>query len=387
MSTWYLPASPSRHSDRELAYASPQVSSTPGEAGASHNEEGKLGADGRRRRFHDSKKDQCGLTSDGFLNENMRVGGPYLCSFPVESVFLKGRDPIFDQRGGGKVPLNMILRTLVRYEVDVTDIVPMGRRSKVNPEPGPVPTVLVVAKRKVIDETWLMACRDIRAGLVELGHDDIAVEILSWANYEARKMFVVESTHEIVPVWTDVLNLIMDIIPINEVNMIGCYRRGRSYDAAENPPTVVILVALHSNRDWRETRESIVDILDRFQLPMVAVEMLKGALERTGDSYPGDLNPNDIKGPARIGGSLGSSEVKHSSSTFGGFIDLKCPQTGLWKMFGLTCYHCVVPPEEHRSKDMVKSKWHSILFLNPISTYRRLSSLQNTTYGTPREYQ
>lgn len=183
------------------------------------------------------------------------------------------------------------------------------------------------------------------------------------------------------------LNLITDIIPINEVSMVGCYRRGRSNDAAENPPTVVILVALHSNRDWMVTRESIVDILDRFQLPMVAVEILKDTLERTGDSYPGDLNSNDIKGPARIGGSLGSSEVKHSSSTFGGLIDLKCPQTGLWKMFGLTCYHCVVPPEEHRSKDMVKSKLRSILFPNPISTYRRLSSLQNTRYGTPRGYQ
>ncbi|KAJ5736091.1 uncharacterized protein N7483_001216 [Penicillium malachiteum] len=94
--------SSSRNSDFELAYASPVVlslkgaileslrqhNSNKGQPRGSNDESGKLSTDGRKRRSHGSSSDEDCMTPDGFLNEDLRVGGPYICSFPVEMTLI-----------------------------------------------------------------------------------------------------------------------------------------------------------------------------------------------------------------------------------------------------------------------------------------------------------
>lgn len=70
-----------------------------------------------------------------------------------------------------------------------------------------------------------------------------------------------------------------------------------------------------------------------------------GVVQRAGPSQVG-LNRGSIAGPAQFGESLEVAGLPHASSTFGGFVELKSPRTGQWLVFGLTCYHCVVPPAE-----------------------------------------
>lgn len=60
--------------------------------------------------------------------------------------------------------------------------------------------------------------------------------------------------------------------------MVGCDRVGHSEEVKDNPPTVLVLVNMHSTRDWKDVREAIVGLLDQHELPMVAVEISKDRL-------------------------------------------------------------------------------------------------------------
>ena len=96
-----LAQSASRGSKHELSYASPLVIRMRGdlpdtESLERHNskrqsegfndEDGKLGDDGRKRRSWGSSDDEGPLTHDNLHNEDLRVGGPYLCSIPTANV-------------------------------------------------------------------------------------------------------------------------------------------------------------------------------------------------------------------------------------------------------------------------------------------------------------
>lgn len=97
MLAWKLPVRLSRGSDRELAYVSPKIETIigidPGEYMSQlsikeprSSTDGKLESDGRRRRSRHSSDDEGEMFKDGFINEDLRVGGPYLCSLPVETI-------------------------------------------------------------------------------------------------------------------------------------------------------------------------------------------------------------------------------------------------------------------------------------------------------------
>jgi len=90
----------------------------------------------------------------------------------------------------------------------------------------------------------------------------------------------------------------MDVADFDHVNMVGFYRRGAGWDAVENPPTVMVLVTTHNTCDLKETRESTVQILDRFGLSMVAVDIVKDTIERAGAGWgcPVKLSRDIIRG-------------------------------------------------------------------------------------------
>lgn len=116
-------------------------------------------------------------------------------------------------------------------------------------------------------------------------------------------------------------------VDLDEINIMGCYRRGRSSLIEDNPATGRVLVNSPKHREMERNPEVIVDILDSFQLPMVAVEVRKGAVHRSGPNKV-DLEREVVQGQAQFGVSMGIPGIENVSSTFGGFIELKSSITG-----------------------------------------------------------
>lgn len=69
-------------SDLELAYASPS------------------GPHGRKRRCRGYSDDEGHLTADGFTNEDLRVGGPYLFSLPARNIHITKEHPLYSRLHG-----------------------------------------------------------------------------------------------------------------------------------------------------------------------------------------------------------------------------------------------------------------------------------------------
>ena len=121
--------------------------------------------------------------------------------------------------------------------------------------------------------------------------------------------------------------IILKLLDPNEVNMVGCHRRGR-----DNFPTVAVVVNHKVNKSWKGTRQRIIAVLDSYQLSMVAVEIVKGTIERAAKSQI-ELRRSHIQRPDEFDSSLGLEGLVHASSIFGGFVQLKRPDTmlPLWK--------------------------------------------------------
>lgn len=66
-------------SDLELAYASPS------------------GPDGRTSRYRGCSNDEGNLTDDGFINEDIRVGGPHLCALPARYIPITKNHPLYSR--------------------------------------------------------------------------------------------------------------------------------------------------------------------------------------------------------------------------------------------------------------------------------------------------
>lgn len=356
MRTWKLPIHLSRGSDRELAYVSPKietiVSGLPKPISQLSIKEprsstdGKLGPDRRRRRSRHSSDDEGELLEDGFVNEDIRVGGPYLCLLPVKRIPMTSTH--HGKTNNTKALCQGIVNILNKKKISPSFLQPVGRLSKQNPEKTPVPTMLILAKRGELDETWLQTTREVHAYLLEKGIQDMAVELADPAAFQPLLTSTIKHSDKVFHWWEKVLAEILKFLDPKEVNMVGCHRRGRDTNGADNFPTVVVVVDPKIDKSWKATRERIIAILDSYQLSMVGVEIIKGTVERAAKSQVG-LRRSHIQGPAQFGVSLGLEGLAHSSSTFGGFVELKRPDTGVWVTFGLTCYHCVVPPWEKRT--------------------------------------
>lgn len=221
----------------------------------------------------------------------------------------------------------------------------LERRFKVNPEEEPVMTAFITATRRKVDNTWLNASREIRAYLCDQTLEEVSVEIADPELFRPRHIFPVLKTDAVFPIWDTVRDTILNEINLVDVQMVGCYRLGKSVNLHDNPPTVLVLVSTKSNRTWKDTREVIVNILHRFNLPTVAVEICKDEIRRSGGTA-GQIDRTILRGPAKLGQGLGIAWKEKASGTFGGFIELKSPTTGLWRTFGITSLHWLIPEKK-----------------------------------------
>ncbi|KAJ5578631.1 uncharacterized protein N7459_007595 [Penicillium hispanicum] len=367
MSTITLSSSTSRGSDFELAYASPIILKAKGadvesisrheskrsQQRAYSDESGKLTSDGRKRRSRGSSDDEGQLTFDGLSNEDLRVGGPYLCSLPVKTITIAAGDPLYPIAEVDSHIMEQVHKTLAQHNMHRVLPALVKRRSHFNPENEPIPTILLLATRQKVDNEWLHIVREIRDYLVQAHLQEVSVEIADPEIFKPPHISPVLKTDPIFDKWDELLNVILREINLQDIGAIGCFRRGRSTKTTDNPPTVLFTVSTKSNKSWKSSRDFVVKILDRFRLPMVAVEYVKDEIHHTCFRNKG-IDRELLKGKARIGQSLGISGDDSSSGTLGSFVELQ-RANGSWQPFALTCFHCVMPEEYNAKGDRLEA--------------------------------
>jgi len=375
MTTTSLTRSTSRGSSFELAYASPVISlgalrlmgvgteslerhdSKRHRPRAFNDEEGKYGEDGRKRRSLGSSDDEGEITVDGFSNEDLRVGGPYLCSLPLLTIPILVAHPLHgllqekvSSGGTFSERIHAILRdkgvSLIAsgpWDHPVTFCL---RQSKYYPEDEPIPTILILATRFVVDDDWLQAARRIHSLLRQERVARISVEIADPQAFRQPSMSPVLDSDPIWNKWSSVLSDILRTVELRDIQLIGCYRRGRN-KGKENPVTILVIVNIDSQRKWRNTREIITKILDMWTLPLVAVEIIKDRRSSLKDPVEPEaktgFNTELLTGRAMAGGPIAHSSNDQGSGTLGGFIELQGPSTQKWTCFALTCFHVINP--------------------------------------------
>lgn len=373
MSTTYLTRSKSRGSDFELAYASPIVSQTVlkrmGADMASlhrHNskkyrpralndEAGKPSEDGRKRRSRGSSDDEGKIAEDGFSNEDLRVGGPYLCSIPLKSYPLSKRNllhALLQHKVSGEDTISSRIHRILRNRnISLLSAGPYDssvklflRQSDFNPEPEPIPTIVISARRQVVDDLWLQTARQIYFLLRQEKFGHVSVEILDPQALCPPTTLPVAHLDPMFNKWDSVLAQILRAVDRTDIQHIGCFRRGRNI-GNENPVTVLVIVHFNSKKNWRATRDLIADILKRSNLPMVAVEIVKDkrvslmADVKEEKGFKMEL----LDGRAMAGGPIAHIKNNAAPGTLGGFVELQNPKNLKWYCFALTCFHVVNP--------------------------------------------
>ncbi|KAJ5360905.1 hypothetical protein N7517_010096 [Penicillium concentricum] len=380
-----LARSASRGSKHELSYASPLVVRVRGDqpdreslerhdskrrSRGFNDEDGKIGQDGRKRRSRGSSDDEGQLTEDNLHNEDLRVGGPYLCSIPTTSVVVPRDHPKFRltciEYDEGRELSKKILSVIDKYHLNQDDIGIrfsfLGRRSMIDPEPQPCLTLWIPANRETVDNTWLRCARELRGLLVSNGLASCSVEIADPIAFTPMKTFPVLQEDKIFQQWEPLLKELLGRLDLTSVRSIGCFRRGRSSEHLDCAPTVLILV--DRNQDWTEAREKVVSILKTRRLQMVAVEIVMDRPVYQAPRRCEGISTGLLEGFRKNDGrtmatqSIASSQNHDGSGTLGCFVKLKHPSSDQWETFALTCWHMVVPPLadlSHRDKGVIKN--------------------------------
>lgn len=176
------------------------------------------------------------MDSDGYLFANRRAGGPYLCSLPARTVALR---PEYIRNGpDSQQAVGAAIRILKEENFPYQDVSFGGRRSVVDPEPAPVPTVLIVTHHPV-----RATAKRIQQNLAaSFPNGDICVEMIDPLLFLPIRTFPVEESHPIFPRWDRICEEILKKCDKREWTSVECWRWGTRKSAAENPVTVVVSV-------------------------------------------------------------------------------------------------------------------------------------------------
>ncbi|KAH8430003.1 uncharacterized protein LDX57_007676 [Aspergillus melleus] len=340
------PPRASRGSEREESYASPKCLHLVGS--------GPSSSDGRKRRNHGSSSDEEHVVKwDGFSDEDLRVGGPYLCAIPVKTIAVPTDHPFYSRVVENVAPLNQGVRDiLATADIRFHDMGFCGRTSVYDPEPTPALTLYIDANRSSIDDKWITTARIIHSFLVSNGVFGVSVELADPRAFDPIILHPVRNTLPIFS-WERVAWAIIQQSIIHQWTTLGCYEI--TAPGEEKQVTVLVTVDPSVNKDWRGVREHLVWILDSFELSSVAVRIVKDRVLRGGGFSGPRLPLTALTAPAQVGQSIGVQGTEYAIGTFGGWVEMK-DGNGRWEQFGLTCAKCVLPPGDLLSAEQQLGK-------------------------------
>ncbi|XHF98278.1 hypothetical protein AWENTII_001838 [Aspergillus wentii] len=329
----------SQGSQIEECYASPQVSQATADTFPYPTKPD------RRIRSNKGRSDDEGQEEPGgFINEDLRVGGPYLCSLPAVdgAVDLAGWEHL--HRDHGQRVTLAIYSILDSANIDVDGVTFLTRKAMFDAEATPRVTAYISAKGKKV------------------------VEIIDSRPFEHDRFEAVEHTDAIHPVWVDICREIVDACDLTNWITLSCVRLSR-HGEEESHPTVSVTVDKTADGDWRPARDTIAAILDRRGLHMVAVKFRRDAIAFNPPGLGNDeLAPAALDGPVQIGYSLALRDSL-GGGTFGGWIELQDPDTDQWRKFGITCSHSALP---EGSIDTERWRWDGLYLSSETNAVTKL---------------
>ena len=291
------------------------------------------------------------IDETGFTLSQHRAGGPYLCSLPAVTGETDKTYPYHRVLLQHRLTLERtIARMLRNKKVDFKDVRIAGRRSKVDMEPSPMPTVLVIANRQTQLNQWVNDWRSVAKdlyALVNLVFPGISVDIIEEDLDKPFFYHPVRETDTIFRKWDNIRMTILAELDISDWTGLECWRFGTSDDPLEDPVTVIASIQKHSSKEHHNDCQKIMDVL--LQFGEHTVETLFMRDEHTlYQSHNSQLEEEDCTRHAQPGISIGIHKSSAGSSTLGGLVDLRFPGSQEWHRYGLTCFHAVYPPEGHR---------------------------------------
>ncbi|KAJ5225630.1 hypothetical protein N7468_006855 [Penicillium chermesinum] len=259
------------------------------------------------------------VDGDGFLYSDHRAGGPYLCSLPDEFCPF-GKEWLDQNRFPARHQhiYDTVRSILGKHHVQYRDLSITGRKSRVDPEPQPIPTHSPLS---------------------------VSVDIMDTLLATPCRSFPVARTDSIFGRWNDIVPAILDALDSREWVALGCWRYGVSDTATENPVTVVVSVEKRSMSGWSTAIRRIEMILRGFDVTDVDILFQKDEICRHVENP--DLPQAACTKFAQPGISLGIHSSTAGSSTLGGLVELQFPNHK-WRTFGITCFHSVYAPEKNR---------------------------------------
>lgn len=274
------------------------------------------------------------VDSHGFLKSSHRVGGPMLCSLPTLTT---GNVPsIVD----GRMSLRTESRTasiLGEHGLEFIYVELVGRISKVDPESEPLLTMLIVMPDQPNPDKWYRALRHIQP---ELAKDTpgICVELIEEKLNRGIYCSPVDREHPIIRKW-----------PSIEWTALECWRYGTDTVRQLNPVNVIVQVRKTSTNSFITAARHLHETLASFDLADVDV------LFQRDSNVPLIQNPTlygDVHaGAIHPGVSLGIHQSSAGTSTLGGLVQLQFSGKTQWHTYGLTCFHAVWPPTNHRNPE------------------------------------
>lgn len=276
---------------------------------------------------------------DGYLHAEHRAGGPYLCSLPALTVDLS---PEHLRRPNNEQVVRTAVRILSEENIPFMDVSLVGRRSQVDPEPVPVPTVLIITNHPARD-----TAKRLRREVAAL-FPHICVEMIGEIHLLPIRCFPVEESHPIFPRWVPICEEILRKCDISEWVSVECWRWGVRESATENPVTVLVSVINKTQNTFVTSMRWIRGILAQAGIRRTDVDVLFHKSEIQRCIANPILNREASTLPAHPGMSIGIRNSSAGSSTLGGLVQLQFGKDQEWQTFGLTCFHCVYPPEQHR---------------------------------------
>ncbi|KGO43134.1 hypothetical protein PEX1_057840 [Penicillium expansum] len=232
--------------------------------------------DGHRIRTSCDRNDDTGIwhvEPDGFINEAKRAGGPYLCSFPVKMQKLKPGDPLSD------VLEDFVLIQKILASLDEHNVHPISMKLRECEHEKDLfnwtPTLIFSAIRNTFDDSWILACRQIWKHFSDAGLGQVNIEISDPEMY-TRSLWPIQKSDPVWSVHEELQRRMMAEIDLTDMCAIMTIHVGMTQDREKMPLAVFMVVRYQSTRDWRDTRDLLVGILDDLNLPMVGVVITKG---------------------------------------------------------------------------------------------------------------
>lgn len=242
---------------------------------------------------------------------------------------------------------------LNKLRLEFLDCQVNGRHSKVEPEPVPVPTVVIQMPNRPQPELWCRAARKVHQKLEGRGHSGFSVELIEAALLRGMYCSPIEPRLSIFSKWRSIVEEIIQRSDTREWTGMDCWRYGTNVDRKSNPVTVIVRVARSSQGPFTTAARFVHGILASFNETGVDVLFQKDG-KRRFEANP-TLPLESTSGRVYPGVSIGIHNSEAGSSTLGGLVQLRFEGKNDWSTFGLTCFHCIWPPENHREDPKMRT--------------------------------